>query len=124
MKNWRLTGLLILVSTFSFAEIPVTNGSAVANPDQGKKLAEIQGKIESLNTSSRQVTIKDKAGQTVTVIAVPDIRVMDSENRTLAWTDLRQGDHVLAYYDTASRHAFQIDRRPSVGDTLMGNPPR
>src|ERR1019366_4205350 len=75
------------------------NSAALMHPDRLKALAEIKGKIESIDESTHRIMLVDSANQKVTVIATPDTVATDSGNHSFSWTSLRAGDPVVVYYE-------------------------
>src|ERR1035438_6528378 len=70
------------------------NSSALMHPDRLKGLAEIKGKIQTIDKSSHKIILEDSSNQTVTVIATPDTVVSDSGDHAFPWTSQRVGSDV------------------------------
>jgi len=122
MKS-ALIWINLLIMAFAMSIGSADNTAQYVNhPDRDKKLTEIQGMVQSIDVAARRLTVKDPGGQVVTVHVNQDARVMNSENHVMQWTSLHTGDKVLAYYDTATSDAMQIDLRPGVGEVLLGTP--
>ena len=96
------------------------NSTVLMHPDRLKALAEIKGKIESVDESTHRIMLVDSANQKVTVIATPDTVVMDSGNHAFSWTSLHAGDPVLVYYEPKDHVALQIDRRSTLVESVIG----
>jgi hypothetical protein len=123
-------GLVLILITPSFAEEPYrqlhSTSPAIArvvppaDPERDHALAEIQGTVESVDTRTQRLRIKDTVDQPVTVRIIPETRIMSSDNKDLKLSDLHPDDRVRLYYSKADGTARQIDRLPTPGAVLMG----
>jgi len=114
-----LTGLCVLLSAGG-GTLFADDSSALMHPDRLKALAEIKGKIQTIDVSSHRMVVEDSSNQKVTVTVTPDSVVTDSGNHAFNWTSLKAGDPVVVYYEPKEHVALQIDRRPTAAESVLG----
>jgi len=114
-----LTGVCLFLAAGGRVQA-ADNSTALMHPDRLKALAEIKGKIESIDEFTHRIMLVDSSNQKVTVIATPDTVVTDSGNHAFSWTSLRAGDPVLVYYEPKDHVALQIDRRSTAAESVLG----
>jgi hypothetical protein len=118
MKTVGLSLILLMGSGFGLA----ADNSHLLHPEKDHSVAEIKGKVASLDLEAKRLTVVDDANHRVTVKVEPDSRLVDSENDVLKPTQLRVGDSVLLYYNTREQIAVQVDILPTPSDALIGTP--
>ncbi len=114
-----LTGICIFLTAGGGVQA-ADNSTALMHPDRLKGLAELKGKIESIEESTHRIMVVDSSNQRVTVLATPDTVVTDSGGHSFSWTSLRAGDPVWVYYEPNDHVALQIDRRSTAVESVLG----
>jgi hypothetical protein len=106
-------GLLLLSTVVLAAE------SDILNPQPSQVLAEIQGKLLSIDLTTTHLTVQDKSGQTVTVRFNKETHLLDSNNHSISWKELKINDLIHLYYNTREHNAVQVDRLNTLPDTIL-----
>src|SRR5437762_9432858 len=91
-----LIGWMLLATPFSTSPA----ADLLDHPDRQRTLAEVRGRVQSVDAATRQLLLKDDAGQMVAVMVIPDTRILDGHNHEIEWTALRPGERLLIYYNT------------------------
>jgi hypothetical protein len=94
--------------------------SAMRTPQALAGLAEVQGRVETVDAEARRLHITDSLDNPVVVQISPETRIMNPANRDIKLTELRPDDKVRIYYSRVDGSAQQVDRLPTAGGVLLG----
>jgi hypothetical protein len=94
--------------------------SAVMHPDQLQTVVETEATVLRADPEQHTLSARDMTGHAITLQTIANTRIMDPQNHLLTLADLKPKDHVRLYYDRKSNTVQQIDRLPSVGETILG----
>jgi len=111
MKRFLPVLCALLVSVAGAVVNPVTDGKTA--------IAEVQGKIVQMDERTQRLDIEDTAKVVWSVQLTAKTRIIDSENRVIALSQLKPAQTLRIYFNTEDRTARQIDVVRSLVDDVI-----
>ena len=114
----RLRGIVLLLA--GVASLAWGDDPLLLHPDRVSTLAELQGRVQAVDRGNRWVNIEDERGAITQLRVTPETRITNNDNRDLTLAALGRDTAVRVWYNTVDHSAQQIDRLPSLTETLLG----
>lgn len=105
---------IMMLLLFSFS-------MGVSAAEEGAALGELQGVVDSVDTPSNVMTVKDTTGKSWPLRVEPATRILDSGNKVQKPDVLQTHPHVHVYYNTFNGVARQIDLVSSSETKILTN---
>ena len=97
------------------------NENLLLHPQMTSAFAEMQGRVQWINLRAREMDVTDTQKKTYRIKIGPETRIKNNRNEDLMLGDLSLNDAVRIWYSTVDLSAQEIDRLPTLAETLMAD---
>jgi len=88
--------------------------------DSSPVLGELQGSVLTVDTGGQYIQIKDTTDKIWSIRLEPATRILDTDNRAIKASELKEKGRVRVYYNTRDNVARQIDVVPTPAEEALG----